>query len=762
MPDIDVDFCIERRQEVIDYVIEKYGKDKVSQIITFGTMKAKGAVRDVGRALNISYSETDAIAKAIPFDPHMTIDMALNTSTELKNMYENDETVKKVIDMARAIEGMPRHASTHAAGIVISKENLDEYVPLYLSDKGIATQFTMTTIEELGLLKMDFLGLRNLTVIRDALELIEQNYGIELDFSKMDYDDKKVYEMIAHGNTSGIFQLESGGMTQFMKNLKPTCFEDVVAGISLYRPGPMDSIPKYIENKKNPKKIKYIDPSLEPILSVTYGCLVYQEQVMQIVRDLGGYSYGRSDLVRRAMSKKKTDVMLQEKEYFIHGKEDEEGNIEIKGCIRNGIPERAAEEIFNDMISFASYAFNKSHAAAYAVISYETGYLKAYYPVEFMAALMTSVMGDSGQIAKYIRNCNEMDIAVLPPNVNKSMKKFSVDEGKIRFGLLGVKNVGESAIAAIISSRENKGLPKDIFQFINNLEISEMNKKAMESLIKAGAFDCLNENRTAQLAVYESLIESAQNNSKKNIAGQMSLFQIATEEMDVSGVSGTLPKVKNFDKKILLAMEKEMLGVYITDHPLNEYAEKMKRTASVTSEQLVHASEEPVSTIKDGMKVVMCGMITGKKTLITKSNKMMAFVDLEDLYGNVEVVVFPNVYGKYQHLISEDNVVTIRGTLNFKEDEMPKLLADTIKDIGEADSKSEAKPIKIKITDPKNGQEIMLKIEELFAKQKGTTPALIYLANGKLLQTAKDKCIEPTEELKAELIKLLGKENVKF
>ena len=425
MPDIDIDFCYERRQEVIDYVTRKYGEDRVCQIITFGTMKAKQAVRDVGRALDVSYGETDAIAKAIPFDLGMTIEKALETSPDFKAMYDENPKARSVIEMARALEGMPRHASTHAAGVVISKEPVDEYVPMYLSDKGPATQFTMTTIEELGLLKMDFLGLRNLTVIRDALELIRENHGVEIDFARMGYDDPGVYEMISQGNTQGVFQLESQGMTQFMKNLRPSCFEDIVAGISLYRPGPMDSIPKYIENKKNPDKIKYVHPALSPILDVTYGCLVYQEQVMQIVRDLGGYSYGRSDLVRRAMSKKKMSVMLEEKEYFIHGKTDKEGNVEIAGCVRNGIPEAAAEEIFNDMVSFAQYAFNKSHAAAYAVVAYETGYLKLHYPVEFMAALMTSVMGDVNQTPKYIRNCSEMGIEVLPPCVNKSQKKCS-------------------------------------------------------------------------------------------------------------------------------------------------------------------------------------------------------------------------------------------------------------------------------------------------------------------------------------------------
>lgn len=804
MPDIDIDFCIERRGEVIDYVIKKYGKENVSQIITFGTMKAKAAVRDVGRALNLSYAEADRIAKAIPFDLKMTIDKALDMNPELKNMYESDARVAKVIDMSRAIEGMPRHASTHAAGVVISKLPLDEYVPLYMSDKGIATQFNMTTIEELGLLKMDFLGLRNLTVIRDALELIEKNYGVTIDFARMGYDDKAVYDMIAGGNTLGVFQLESGGMTQFMKNLKPSCFEDVVAGIALYRPGPMDSIPKYIEYKKNPEKIKYVTPELAPILDVSYGCLVYQEQVMQIVRDLAGYSFGRSDIVRRAMSKKKKDVMLQEKEYFIHGKLDEAGNVEIPGCIRNGISEAAAESIFADMESFAQYAFNKSHAAVYAVVAYETGYLKKYYPVEFMAALMTSVMGDAKSIAKYIRNCKEMGIEVLPPSIHDSQKKFSVVDGKIRFGLLGVKNVGEGAIDAIIKAREEKGKPKDIFQFINNVEISEVNKKAVESLIKAGALDCLDVNRAAHLAVYEGLVESAQNSAKKNIAGQMSLFQISSEEMNSGDTSGTLPDVNNFSKDILLAMEKEMLGVYITDHPLSEYAEKIEKYADVTSEDLAAVSEEEHhdSRIQDGMTVTLAGMIAGKKNQITKNNKMMAFVNLEDLYGEVEIVVFPNVYERCSSAILEDNVVVVKGKLNFKEDEMPKVLADSVVGIHEVEqhlqneqaaasagrglsggrmqeatqggraqgrapggSRQNGAPggetVKVRIPQEADEQEVLQALQEIFRQYPGNTPVLIYLQNGKIVKTGERGGVYPSIALFDTVAEIVGRPNIK-
>ena len=702
MPDIDVDFCIERRHEVIEYVKRKYGEANVSQIVTFGTLKAKAVVRDVGRALELSYADTDKIAKAIPFQLGMTIDKALTMSPDLKAMYEGDERVKKVIDMSRALEGMPRHASTHAAGVVISRLPVDEYVPLYMSDRGVATEFNMTTIEELGLLKMDFLGLRNLTVIRDALAMIEQNHGVTIDFPKMGYDDKAVYDLIASGNTQGIFQLESGGMTSFMQNLKPSCFEDVVAGISLYRPGPMDSIPKYIENKKDPSRIKYVTPELAHILDVTYGCLVYQEQVMQIVRDLAGYSYGRSDLVRRAMSKKKKDVMLQEKEYFINGKLDDDGNVEIPGCLRNGISRDAAEAIFSDMETFAQYAFNKSHAAAYAVVAYETGYLKKYYPVEFMAALMSSEMSNTEHLSKYIRDAEENGIKILPPSVNDSEKKFTCENGSIRYGLQAVKNVGENAIDNIIEARERSGKPKTIFEFVNGIDVGIVNKKAVESLIRAGALDCFNKNRAAHLAVYETLMESAANDAKKNVAGQVSLFNMEGVDLGTEDAAGKLPDVANFDDRTLLAMEKEMLGVYITGHPLEEYREKMSMLATVTSRELA-ASAAPAeeedeegqinesgysggdvggtgqsAQFYDGQEVVICGMIAGKKNLVTKNSKMMAFVDIEDLYGTVETVVFPNVYERCQDELNEDNVVAMKGKLNFKEGEIPKVLADNV------------------------------------------------------------------------------------
>lgn len=759
MPDIDIDFCYERRQEVINYVIEKYGADKVAQIITFGTMKAKAAVRDVGRAINMSYGDVDVIAKAIPFDLKMTLDKALDMNAELRTTYEEDRRVRELLDTARALEGMPRHASTHAAGVVISKKSINEYVPLYLADKGISTQYTMGTIEELGLLKMDFLGLRNLTVIRDALELIERDHGVTINLSKMTYDDKATFEMISSGNTQGVFQLESSGMTQFMKNLKPDCFEDIVAGISLYRPGPMASIPTYIENKKNPSGIEYVDKSLKPILSVTYGCLVYQEQVMQIVRDLAGYTYGRSDLVRRAMSKKKMDIMLKEQEYFVYGKEDESGNIEIQGCVRNGIPEKAAKEIYNQMISFAEYAFNKSHAAAYAVLAYQTAFLKTYYTVEFMAGLMTSVIGDSTQIAKYIRNCIEMKIDVLPPDINESSKKFTVKDGKIRFGLLGVKNVGEGIIDAIVKAREEKGLPKDIYQFINNIDIHEINKKAVESLIKAGAFDCLNENRAKHLSVYEGLIESAQNNSRKNIEGQISLFQMNADSMHSSGMTGQLPDVANFSKDLLMTMEKEMLGVYITGHPLSDYAEKIEKVSTITSEDLAHAEEN--GDILDGMSVTMAGMISTKKTLITKKNKMMAFIQLEDLYGITEVVVFPNVYEAAVGLLKNDGVIAVRGSVNFKEDEAPKLLADKIFDINDFSVGPASGIVKITIPEEFDEAQSLAKIKQIIMEHKGDTPVIITsVASNKKYKTKSDLWVNPSDRFMQKLSDFIGKENI--
>jgi DNA polymerase-3 subunit alpha len=683
MPDIDIDFCYERRGEVIDYVIEKYGADKVAQIITFGTMKAKAAVRDVGRALDMTYAEADVIAKMIPFDLKMTLELALETSPDLQGAYARDPKIRKLIDTAKVLEGMPRHASTHAAGVVISRRSIDEYVPLYNSDKGVSTQFPMGTIEELGLLKMDFLGLRNLTVIHEALAFIEQNHGVSIDFSRMRPDDPKVFKLIESGNTQGVFQLENSGMIQFIKDLKPGCFEDVVAGIALYRPGPMASIPTYLKNKKNPKKVRYAHERLAPILSVTYGCMVYQEQVMQIVRDLAGYTYGQSDMVRRAMSKKKMEVMLREEEKFIFGEQDETGAVKVAGCVRNGIPEAAARDIFNQMVSFAEYAFNKSHAAAYAVLTYRTAYLKTYYPVEFMAALMTSMMGDATQIAKYVRNCAEMGIEVLPPDINESEKNFSVKDGKIRFGLLGVKNVGEGAIEAIIKARKEKGAPRTIFEFINNINIYEINRKAVESLIFAGALDCLNPNRAAHIAVYEKLIESAQSGARKTVEGQLSLFQLNDAEMRSVTENERLPLVEDFSKSERIAREKEMLGIYLTGHPLSDRRHIIDKVSTITTEEILRFQDN--SNVRDGMQTLMVVIITHKKTQITKAGKIMAFLNVEDLYGAVETIVFPSVYENCASVIAEDSVVVLRGKLNFKDEETPKIIAEKITPIAVAE-----------------------------------------------------------------------------
>ena len=803
MPDIDVDFCIDRRQEVIDYVVQKYGKDKVSQIITFGTLKAKAAVRDVGRALNASYAEADSIAKAIPTELGMTISKALDINRDLRARYETEPLVKNILDMSMAVEGMPRHSSTHAAGIVISKMPLDEYVPLYMSDKGLATQFNMTTIEELGLLKMDFLGLRNLTMINEAIQLIKENHGVEIDFSKMDYDDPAVYEMISKGNTQGIFQLESAGMTEFMKNLNPSCFEDIVAGISLYRPGPMDSIPKYIENKKNPEKVKYVDPHLEPILNVTYGCMVYQEQVMQIVRELGGYSFGRSDLVRRAMSKKKMSVMLEEKKYFIHGKDDSDGTPAIAGCVANGIPERAAEAIFDDMVSFAEYAFNKSHAAAYAVVSYETAYLKAHYPVEFMAALMSSVMGEPRHIAAYIRNCKELGIEVLPPSVLHSRRKFIAKDGKIRFGLLAIKNVGSGIVDAIVEGRRGRDID-NLYDFIKSIEPSELNKKAIECLIKAGAMDEFTQNRAALLAISDDAVGAAQSSARRISKDQISLFQLDSDIMEDVKTAPELPNIQNFDKAHLLAMEKEMMGVYLSGHPLDKYRDLIDENITANTAEIFDSNlsgdgenesdfiddrSSGTSRFNDGDTVIIAGMVGDLRRMITKSNQEMARLTIEDYYGVITAIVFPRDYAKAKYVLENDAIVAIKGTLSFKEDSDPEILVNKVTEIerisefkeqGRNDfnrtsmrnysrSKVKTEPLREKqylklrvsqeLSDLLGNDEIQQRILGAVSAHRGDTDMLIYLPGQKPLKSANGVDID--ENLLIELEQLLGKENVK-
>lgn len=683
MPDIDIDFCYERRQEVIDYVIRKYGKDRVSQIITFGTMAARAVIRDVGRALDIPYGEVDVIAKMIPFQIGMNIDKALELNPELKKKYELDDEIQVLIDTARSLEGLPRHASTHAAGVVISKEPIVEYVPLQLNDNSVTTQVTAVPLEELGLLKMDFLGLRTLTVIRDAVDLIGQGYGRNINIQNIDYDDKEVYKMIGEGKTAGIFQLESAGMTQFMKDLQPNSLEDIIAGISLYRPGPMDQIPRYIRNKNNPKEIKYHHPLLENILDVTYGCMVYQEQVMQIVRELAGYSMGRSDLVRRAMSKKKISVMEQERKNFIYGITDEDGNESVKGAVKNGVDEATANKIFDEMMDFASYAFNKSHAAAYAVVAYQTAWLKHYYPVEFMAASINSFLGSSDKVSQYVNECKTLNIQVLPPDVNESNVKFTVVNKNIRFGLAAIKNVGENAIQSVISERTQNGEFTSFLDFCQRIEGRDINKRCIESLIKSGAFDSLKVYRSKLVAVYERLLDGISQSRKKNMDGQLSIFDMMSEPQEL--LQEDYPDIKEYPVNVMLAMEKEMLGLYVSGHPLSEYQDILDRNVNLFSKDMYIDTDEnssdlelDVRKLQDSMRVTVGGIVVSRKTKATKNNNLMAFVGLEDLYGTMELIVFPTIYEKFSQLLQQESIIIVNGRLSMREDEQPKIIAEEV------------------------------------------------------------------------------------
>ena len=680
MPDIDIDFCDERRGEVIDYVIEKYGAKNVAQIITFGTMKAKAVVRDVGRVLDVPLDQVDRIAKLIPNDLKITIEDALKAEPKLNEMIRADKTVKQLFDYAKVLEGKARHAGTHAAGIVITKEATDEYVPLFNSKNGVSTQFTMTTIEELGLLKMDFLGLRNLSVIDDTLKMIEKTRGVQIDFSRMEMDDPAAYRLIADGDTDGVFQLENPGMRDFMKKLRPQVFEDVIDGVSLYRPGPMAYIPAYLKNRANPDKIHYDAPELEPILGVTYGVMVYQEQVMQIVRDLAGYDYGRSDEVRRAMSKKKESVMLKQREYFVYGLKDEEKGRDVPGCVRNGVSEKAANKIFDDMVDFASYAFNKSHAAAYAVITYRTAWLKAHYPAEFMAALMTSFMGGDGtRIAQYIRNCKEKGLDVLPPDILRSERKFSVEDGKIRMGLRSVKNCGDGAIEAIVALRE-AGIPiRDMRDFMDNIDASAVNSKAAESLIYAGAMDGIQPNRAEALRKYKIYSEQRRKTQGRIMEGQGSLFDLIAADTRGPEVA----EGPDFDIKTRLQLEKEVLGIYLSGHPLDDYREIIdcvKRNARgfLTSEQLNHPEDFPERP--EGSDTVLVGQITHAKVFTTKkTGKTMAKILVEDLVGTADVLIFERVYEKTaEGVVTEGAIVVVRGKAEQRADEMPLLIASKV------------------------------------------------------------------------------------
>ena len=674
MPDIDVDFCFERRQEVIDYVVRKYGTDRVVQIVTFGTMAARGVIRDVGRVMDLPYAFVDGIAKMIPKELNITLGKALQSSPDFKKAYDNDPQVKELIDMSMRLEGLPRHTSMHAAGVVISQKAVEEYVPLSVgSDGSVVTQFTMTTLEELGLLKMDFLGLRTLTVIQDAVRLAEKSSGKEIDINAIDYNDKKVLDYIGSGETDGIFQLESGGMKGFMKELKPQNLEDIIAGISLYRPGPMDFIPQYIKGKNHPEAITYDCPQLEPILAPTYGCIVYQEQVMQIVRDLAGFTLGRSDLLRRAMSKKKGDVMQKERQAFVYG--DEEGG--VPGCIANGIDEKTANKIYDEMIDFAKYAFNKSHAAAYAVVSYQTAWLKYYYPVEFMAALMTSMIDNPPKVAEYIYSCRQMGIEILPPDINEGVGNFSVQDGKIRYGLAAIKSIGRPVIESIVRERNERGKFKTLKDFIERLSGKEVNKRTIESFIKSGAFDGLGGTRKQFIIIYVQIVDQVNQERKYSMTGQLSLFDMVDDDQKAE-FDIPLPKVGEYEKETRLAFEKEVLGVYLTGHPMEEYEEKWRKSISKTTLDFQLDKETGAAKVHDGAKEIIGGIIATLAIKYTKTNKTMAILTLEDLLGTVEVVVFPRDYEKYEEYLQEENKVFIRGRVSEEDDAPSKLICESV------------------------------------------------------------------------------------
>ena len=719
MPDIDVDFCYERRQEVIDYVVEKYGKDQVVQIVTFGTLAAKGVVRDVGRVLDLPYAMCDSIAKMIPNDLGMTLDKAIAANPDLRKLYNEDAQVKYLIDMSKRLEGLPRHTSMHAAGVVIGSRSIDEFVPLSKAADGtITTQFTMTTIEELGLLKMDFLGLRTLTVIQNAVHLAEKDYGISIDIDHIDFDDKRVLESIGTGRTEGVFQLESGGMKSFMKELKPENLEDIIAGISLYRPGPMDFIPRYLKGKNDKSSITYECPQLEPILSPTYGCIVYQEQVMQIVRDLAGYTMGRSDLVRRAMSKKKTAVMEKERQNFVYGNEAEG----VKGCIANGIDEKTANHIYDEMIDFAKYAFNKSHAAAYAVVSYQTAYLKYYYPKEFMAALMSSVMENVSKFSEYILNCRRMmNIAVLPPDINEGESGFSVSGGGIRYGLSAIKSVGKPVVDAILEERAKNGKFRTMEDFINRMTQREVNRRTLENFIKSGALDSLPGTRRQKMAVGPALLENKARERKNAFEGQLSLFDIAGEE-EKKEFEVVFPDVGEYAKEELLAFEKDILGVYISGHPLDDYEALWRKNITATAADFIVDEETEEAVVKDGIKAVIGGLVTGKTVKTTRTGQLMAFITLEDLMGSVEVIVFPRDYENNRDLLTEDEKLFIRGCVSLGDEPVGKLVCEQVIPFDAV-----PRQLWLQFEDMAGYQATEAELMELLKSSEGNDQVIIYL-----------------------------------
>ncbi len=768
MPDFDVDFSDAKRDKVIDYVCEKYGHDHVSQIITFGTMSARMVIRDVARVLDVPYAEADKLAKMIPNELHITIQKAMEQNRELKELYDTNPETKKLLDIAMALEGMPRQASTHACGIVITKEPVDTYVPLYMRDNTISTQYVMTTLEELGLLKMDFLGLRTLTLIEDTKEIVKQNRGIDVVFDE-EMNDPKVYKLWQEGNSVGIFQFESQGMTNFMKELKPDSLEDIIAGVSLYRPGPMDQIPRYIANKKDPEHAVYTHPALKPILEVTYGCMVYQEQVMQIVRDLAGYSLGRADLVRRAMGKKKLDVMAKEREIFIHGQVDENGNVVVPGCVRNGIDEKSANTIFDEMAEFAKYAFNKSHAAAYAVLSYQTAYLKAYYPAEFMAATMNSYLGNLDKVPYYIDECKRLHIEILKPDINKSFTKFTVEEGnKIRFGLGSIKNVGTSAVDSIVEERKKKGEYTSFTDFCERIQNEAVNKKCIESLIKAGAFDEFEQTRSTLMASFEDIINSIADSSKKNFKGQVSMFDLAasTPEEDLEKLKYTYTTLKEYSEKELLSMEKEMLGLYISGHPLEGLKQQIEARTNIDSLKVKEGLTELEQTGKfpyhDNQNVKYAGIISSIKKKYTKNNKIMAFVTIEDLHGSMEVIVFENCYQASTSVLIEDEIVMIEGRLSIREEEQNvTIIASKITAFGEqSDMPASNMPSKLEIdiTTLDEGQKEKLRGAIHFFTGDKNNIAL-EIVSGERKDPAGAMYVTP--EIQEQIEEIVGKERVK-
>ena len=755
MPDIDIDFCYERRQEVIDYVVRKYGKDRVVQIVTFGTMAARAVIRDVGRAMDLGYARVDTVAKMIPMELGITIGRALEINRELKNLYDSDEEIRYLLDMSLRLEGLPRHTSMHAAGVVISKAPVVEYVPVSrASDESVTTQFTMTTLEELGLLKMDFLGLRTLTVIQNAVRLINKKRKADeiLDIEKVDYDDPAVYAMIASGKTDGVFQLESSGMKSFMKELKPRNMEDIIAGISLYRPGPMDFIPKYIKGKNNEGNISYECSQLESILSPTYGCIVYQEQVMQIVRELAGYSFGRSDLVRRAMSKKKASVMEKERKNFVYGNE-EEG---VPGCISNGIAEDVANHIFDEMTDFAKYAFNKSHAAAYAVVSYQTAYLKCYYPVEFMAALLTSVMDNAGKVSEYIFTCRQMGIKILPPDINEGDAAFSVSDGSIRYGLSAIKGLGRPVIDSVVKIREQGGAFTSLKDFAERLSGKEVNKRTVESFIKSGAFDSLPGTRKQQMMMYVQILDEVAQSKKRNLTGQLSLFDFADEE-DKQEMEISYPDIGEYSKEQLLALEKEVMGIYVSGHPLESYEELLKKNVTHNTIDFALDEETGETKVNDGEMAVVGGIISVKTVKTTRNNSMMAFITLEDMAGAVEVILFPKDYEKYKAYLSEDSKILIKGKITVEEEKAAKIICQEVIPFDH-----NPKEVWIKYKDKESFVQDEQSLYEILSQYDGNDQVKIYLECEKAIkQLPKSKSIKAENVLLTKLREIYGEANVK-